>query len=105
MSWQLQLNHAHVARWRRYVIWWLAYVAAGLLFGWHLGPRPDEVAFVLALPLAVIVPYGLFCLGAAYLRAYLWPVGGDGGRRRALHPALRLAVGGGNRRRVGTDRL
>lgn len=53
---------------------WLAFVVFGLIVGWHLKPRPDEVLFVLTLPLwLVLLPYGVFCLGAAVLKV-LWPI-------------------------------
>lgn len=70
-SWGIGINWAHVAVWRRFVYLWLGYVGLGIVAGAHLGPRPDEIAFVLLLPLAVVVPYALVCLGLAALKLRL----------------------------------
>jgi hypothetical protein len=42
-----------------------------LVAGWHLGPRWDEVLFLATLPLWVLVPYAVGCLGLAALRVWL----------------------------------
>lgn len=81
-SWGIGINWAHVAVWRRFAYLWLGYVGLGLVAGAHLGPRPDEIAFVLLLPLAVVVPYGLACLGLVALKLRL--VGLQHWRVRAL---------------------
>ena len=74
MAWRVGVRRTHVALWRRWLGLWLAFVAFGLVAGAHLKPRPDEIAFVLALPLAVVVPYAVGCLGLVALRAWLWPL-------------------------------
>lgn len=71
---KIKLNHAHILIWKKMLAYWLAFVVFGLIAGWHLKPRPDEVAFMLSLPAIVVIPYGLGCLAVATLRV-LWPVG------------------------------
>lgn len=69
----------HVRLWRRRLLGWAAFVAFLVVAGWGLGPRPDEVLFVLVVvPLAVLIPYVAGCLGLALLR--LWLVGEKHGR-------------------------
>lgn len=71
MTWGFGLNWPHVTLWRRLFMAWLVFVAFGLVLGWRFGPRPDEVAFMLVLPLLVVLPYAVGCLGLAVLRL-LW---------------------------------
>ena len=83
--------------WRRYLLGWLAFVAFGLAAGWHLKPRLDEVAVVLVLPLAVLVPYVLGCLVLTILRL-LWPA-----RNANVEPPLRVdIVGAAGHARLGS---
>lgn len=92
MAWGVSINRPHLALWRRLVVGWLAYVGIGLVLGAHLKPRPDEVVFVLALPVLVIVPYAIGCLAVAGLRTWLRPVRLD--RVRAvLHARLQSKQG------------
>jgi Sec-independent protein secretion pathway component TatC len=85
MGWGITLNQHHVANCKRILIAWLGFVAFGLILGARLGPRPDEIAFMLLLPLPLIALYALGCLALGLLRL-LWPV------RRDWHtrPVLRL---------------
>lgn len=69
--WGIGINWDHVALWRGWLVHWLIFVGCILVLGWHLGPRSDEVAFVLALPLWILVPYALLCLLLAAVRV-LW---------------------------------
>lgn len=74
-SWQLLINPDHVGTWIGLGLWWLCFVAFALVAGWHLGPRPDEVVFVLTLPLwMVLAPYVVFCLLATAMKAWLIPI-------------------------------
>lgn len=73
MGWGISLNKQHIALWRGYLLAWAAFVGFVVLLGWHLKPRADEVAFVLALPLVVLIPYAAGCLVLAVVKA-LWPV-------------------------------
>lgn len=68
------LNRPHLALWGRLALLWLMYVGFCLVAGWHLKPRPDEVAFVLLLPLPFVVLYALGCLVLAGIKAWSWPV-------------------------------
>lgn len=61
-TWGIGINWAHVAVWRRVLITYLGFVGFCLIAGAHLKPRPDEIAFMLVLPLWVIVPYTAGCL-------------------------------------------
>ena len=68
MGWGISVNHSHVAACGRYLLAWVAFVAFGVVLGWGLNPRLDEVAFMLALPLVVLLPYAAFCLLLPWLR-------------------------------------
>lgn len=96
MAWGVSINRPHLLLWRRLAVGWLAYVGVGLVLGAALKPRPDEVAFVLTLPLVVIVPYALGCLALAGLKAYLWPIRFQG-LRLILHTRLLPKQGVGTR--------
>lgn len=84
MGWGISLNRDHLAVWGRWAILWLLFIGFGLIAGWHLSPRLDEIVTVALLPLAVLVPYVLGCLGLAVFRL-LWPP-----LRRALGANQRL---------------
>jgi hypothetical protein len=73
---KVSLNYSHMLVWRRYLVGWAAFVAFGIVAGWHLHPRLDEVVFMIALPLWIIVPYAVISLVAAMVRAWLWPTPG-----------------------------
>lgn len=70
MAWKVEINRPHARLWGVYLGVWLAFVGCGLVLGAHLKPRADEVAFVLALPLAVLLPYALLCLGLAFMKSW-----------------------------------
>ena len=83
MGWRVSINRQHVRLWRGYAIAWAAFVAFGLVAGWRLGPRPDEVLFVLlAPPLAILTVYAAGCLGLAVLRSLRLIRAPDGARGR-----------------------
>lgn len=73
MSWKITLNPDHTYRLMQIVVAWLVYVAMALIAGYFvkITPRMDEFLFVLFIPLAVIIPYALFCLVAAVIRSLL----------------------------------
>lgn len=64
-------NWPHIALWGRLTRFWATYVAAGLIMGWSLGPRVDEVIFVALLPLPFVVIYAVGCLVVAWLRVLM----------------------------------
>jgi hypothetical protein len=66
---QVTLNPSQVARLVRFVVWWALYVVFCLVVG--PAARPDEVLFVIALPVPIIAVYAAFCLAAAYIRVML----------------------------------
>lgn len=76
MGWKISLNTEHIRIWKRMLLYWLAFVVMGLITGWHLKPRPDEILFVLSMPAFIVIPYGLWCFAVAVARL-LWPVGFD----------------------------
>lgn len=69
--WGIGINWGHVALWRRWLIQWLIFVGVAVVLGWHLGPRPDEVAAAVFLPMLVLVPYALGCLMLVVVRVLL----------------------------------
>lgn len=71
--WKLTINRDHVALWGRWLAMWVAFVAFGLVVGWHLKPRMDEFLVVLSLPLAVVAAYAIGCLVVLVIRS-LWPI-------------------------------
>lgn len=75
MRWKLKLDRQHLLLWCRFAIYWLCYVIAGLIAGWHLKPRMDEVIFVLLLPVLIVATYAAACFVAAALKVWLWPIG------------------------------
>lgn len=89
MAWGVRLNQDHVRLWRGYLLAWLAFVGFGLVIGAHLKPRPDEVAFMLVLPLAVLVPYASLCFVGAVLRS-LWASGAGWRRSLVGHKRFRI---------------
>lgn len=74
MGIKITVNADHVRLWKRMLWHWLAFVIIVIIAGWHLKPRPDEVATVLMLPAFIIVPYGAGCIIVAALKL-LWPIG------------------------------
>ena len=68
MGWGIGLNWTHVELWKRLAAYWLAYVAVGLLIGWHLKPRLDELLFVLCIPIVIVVPWAIVSLSLAWLK-------------------------------------
>ena len=100
MGWGIRINWGHVAIWRRLAILWLGYVGVGLLVGWKLGPRLDEIAFLLLLPLAPLAAWIALSFLWALLR--LWLDRGKAGlpvvgrkRRLAAQPHQRVTGGAG----------
>lgn len=69
--WGIGINWDHVRVWQGWLISWLVFVGVALVLGWRLGPRPDEVAVAVFLPLLVLIPYVLGCLLLAVLRLSL----------------------------------
>lgn len=68
---KIKLNWTHVRLWRGYFLGWLAFVAFGVVIGWRLNPRSDEIAFMLAIPFLVVVPYAALCLLIAVAKSSL----------------------------------
>lgn len=87
MGWAISLNRAHVSGLKKALGLWLGFVGFGLIAGAALGPRPDEIAFMVMLPLPFIAAYAAYCLGLAILKALLWPVR-DGHRTTPLNSRL-----------------
>lgn len=73
MGWGIGLNWTHVTACKRILMAWLGFVVFGLILGAHLQPRPDEIVFMLFVPLPLIALYALGCLALGYLRL-LWPI-------------------------------
>lgn len=73
MDLRIGLNKTQVATCRRLLILWGGFVAFGLILGASLKPRPDEIAFMVLLPLPAIILYAVISLIAATLRVLLWP--------------------------------
>lgn len=100
MGWGISINWGHVAIWRRLAILWCGYVCVGLLLGWGLGPRRDEVVFLLLLPLAPLAAWVAVSFLWALLRLRLdrgkawWPVIG---RKRRLAAQPHQSIAGGPR--------
>lgn len=69
--WGIRINWEHVALWKRGLMGWFGLMAFALVAGAHLGPRPDEVLFVVCLPAVVLLPYAAFCAALALLRLAL----------------------------------
>ena len=84
MAWTIKINRPHARLWRRYLMAWLAFVAFGLVIGAYLKPRADEIIFMVTLPLAIVVPYALLCLGVAAVRSLLPPGGVVAWRQRRI---------------------
>lgn len=59
---------------------WLAFVALGIVVGWGLKPRMDEIAFMLVVPVAIVIPYAAFCLVAVFVRSLLSSIRSENGR-------------------------
>lgn len=72
MAVKITLNRPHMFKWLRWLYAWFVYVIIALIAGWHLKPRPDEIQFVVLLPLVVIVPWAILSLLAAVCQS-LWP--------------------------------
>lgn len=70
---RLTLNRDHVTFWKRICVAWIAFVAFGIVAGWRHGPRADEIALMLVLPLAIFIPYVALNLIVILVRA-LWPI-------------------------------
>lgn len=74
MGWTIQVEPRHLALWGRFARFWASYVAFCVVVGWHLGPTLEEVLMLTGLPLLVLIPYTLGCLGLAALRVLLRPL-------------------------------
>ena len=85
--WKINLNQDHIHLWKKMGGLWLIYMLFGLISGWHLQPRMDEIIFVLFLPIGIIIPYALACLILVALKQ-LWTVRFHGLPRRRL-PGLK----------------
>lgn len=62
----ISLNTPHLRLWGKWLAYFAVYFVFCLIFGPHA--RPDELLFVLTLPLWVLVPYIVFCLIAAVFK-------------------------------------
>lgn len=85
--WKITLNEPHLRKVGYYLLLYAIYFVYGLIAGWHLKPRADEIIFMLTLPLWILVPYTIGCLAVVAVKA-LWPVRTEPGawrwRRRRL---------------------
>ena len=63
------INRGHIRLVGQLLVGWVAFVGFGLIIGWNLHPRIDEVVFVLSLPLFVVPAYAVLCLAAVGLKA------------------------------------
>lgn len=68
MQWAISLNPQHVAGLKKALGLWLGFVAFGLVLGAGLGPRPDEIAFMVLLPLPFVAAYATWCFLVACLK-------------------------------------
>lgn len=66
---RISLNPSHVKLWGRYAYYFALYLVGCFLFGPHA--RPDEVLFVVTLPLWFLVPYIVFCFMSALIKSWL----------------------------------
>lgn len=73
MGIKITVNEPHVVALKRALAGWLAFVGFGLIVGASKNPRPDEILFMITLPLIVIIPYAIWSVAIAALRVY-WPV-------------------------------
>jgi hypothetical protein len=76
---RIEFNVDHVRVVLRWFWRWVGFVALALVLGWHLGPRIDEVVFVLfVVPAAALAAYVALCFAIAVLKSLLpiiakWP--------------------------------
>jgi len=59
---RIKLNWPHIRKWSEALYGFAVLYVGALIFGWHLGPRADELIFCASLPLFVIIPYAALCL-------------------------------------------
>jgi hypothetical protein len=73
MGWGIKLNTTQLLAAKRALIVWLGFVSFGLVMGAGLNPRPDEIVFMVLLPVPLLILYALASLAVGMLRL-LWPV-------------------------------
>lgn len=94
MAWGVELNRPHLRLWGRLAVGWALFVGFGLVAGAHLKPRADEITFMLALPLAVVIPYVLVSFVGVTIRSlWLAPRGLIGFRRLGTNKRLAQQAG------------
>lgn len=99
-SWKITLNEPHIRRVGRCLLLYAIYFVYGLVAGWHLKPRSDEIIFMVTLPLWVLLPYTVGCLAIVTVKA-LRPVRPQPGAWRWNR--RRLAGDDSLRDKPGTD--
>jgi hypothetical protein len=78
---RIEFNVDHVRVVLRLFWRWVWFVALALILGWHLGPRVDEVLFVLfVVPALALAAYIAFCFAVAATKS-LWPLATASWRR------------------------
>ena len=96
MGWGIKLNTTQLLAAKRALIVWLGFVTFGLVMGAGLNPRPDEIVFMVLLPVPLVALYALASIAIAILRL-LWPVRRDDGwlalARRGLLAQTHQRVG------------
>lgn len=75
---RITLNPSHLKLWGKWAYYFVLYFILALIVGPHA--RPDELLFVLTLPLWVLVPYIVFCFVVALIRS--WSIRRHSGRGR-----------------------
>ena len=83
------INKPHIKVWLNFLVWWAVYVLIAIVVGWRLSPRVDEIVFAVCIPLIVVIPYAIFCLLIAAVRAW-WPRRNDGLPHRVMLVRIRL---------------
>lgn len=66
---RITLNPSHLKLWGKYACYFGFYLLMCFILGPHA--RPDEVVFVVTLPLWFLVPYIAFCFVVALIKSWL----------------------------------